>query len=82
MDKADVTIPRKLFDFLMGTGEFDGKHFGDLDDNLPGRFWWRALLMTCDAPIDEAEINKMFGWSDIQRNRRCVESGRVSFNGD
>jgi len=44
-----VTIPRELFDFLMGVGEIDGTSFGDLNAGLPGRFWWRALLRTAEA---------------------------------
>lgn len=42
--RGDVIVTRELFDFLMGTGEIDGTSFGDLNDGLPGRFWWRALL--------------------------------------
>lgn len=44
-----VTIPRELFDFLMGRGEIDGTNFGDLHEGLPGRFWWRALLRTAEV---------------------------------
>lgn len=44
-----VTIPRELFDFLMGDGEIDGTSFGDLNDRLPERFWWRALMRTAEA---------------------------------
>lgn len=44
-----VTIPRELFDFLMGVGGIDGTWFGDLNAGLPGRFWWRALLHSADT---------------------------------
>ena len=54
-----VTIPRELFDFLMGSGEIDGTSFGDLNGHLPGRFWWRALLRTAEAqsPLEDASAD-------------------------
>lgn len=41
-------ITRELFDFLMGVGEIDGTSFGELNDGLPGAFWWRALLRVAE----------------------------------
>ena len=51
-----VTIPRELFDFLMGAGEIDGTGFGDLNANLPGRFWWRALLRTAESSSTASSV--------------------------
>lgn len=43
-----VTLSRELFDFLMGVGEIDGTGFGELNDGLPGAFWWRGLLRAAE----------------------------------
>lgn len=48
-----VTIPRELFDFLMGVAEIDGTSFGEMNAKLPGRFWWRALLRTAASATQE-----------------------------
>jgi hypothetical protein len=48
---GEVTIPRVLFDFLMGQGQIYGAGFGDdCPQGLPRKFWWRALLRACDRP--------------------------------
>lgn len=41
-----VAIPKRLVDFLMGAGELEGCHFGEMERGYGhrGRFWWRALL--------------------------------------
>jgi hypothetical protein len=39
-----VTIPREVYDFLMGEGALEGVWFGDLHKGLPGAFWWRGVL--------------------------------------
>jgi len=39
-----VTIPREAFDFLMGEGPLEGVWFGELNEGLPGAFWWRGVL--------------------------------------
>lgn len=44
MAQQGVTIPRELYDFLMGTGPIEGVWFGEMNSALPGAFWWRALL--------------------------------------
>jgi hypothetical protein len=43
-ERGTVTIPRKVYDFLMGEDELEGVWFGDLHDGLPGAFWWRGVL--------------------------------------
>lgn len=54
-----VTISREAFDFLMGAGPMDGTWFGELNDGLPGAFWWRAILRAAEresvSALDAAE---------------------------
>ena len=72
---GSVTIPRELFDFLMGAGEIDGTSFGDLNARLPGRFWWRALLRTAEQQAPEIEMRTVLeliarrngAWSQLAR---------------
>jgi hypothetical protein len=86
----DVVIPRALFDFLMGVGEINGTSFGDLNEGLPGRFWWRALLRTAEvqsalnlpAPPEMVE-----GWQPIETAPRdgtfilaCFEHPHRKYN--
>lgn len=49
--EESVAIPKRLYDFLMGTGEINDLGFGDMNEGLPGAFWWRALLMTAATPL-------------------------------
>jgi hypothetical protein len=52
----DVTIPRELFDFMMGTAPMQETWFGDMNDAYKGAFWWRALLACAEresAPPQE-----------------------------
>lgn len=44
--RGDVVLSKEVFDFLMGTAPYDGTWFHELNDGLPGRFWWRAILRT------------------------------------
>jgi hypothetical protein len=57
-----VLLSRELFDFLMGKGEIDGTSFGDLNNGLPGRFWWRALLRAAEretrSALSQSEVEK------------------------
>lgn len=64
-----VTIPRELFEFLMGTGEIDGTSFGELNEGLPGRFWWRALLRTAERQAQGASEPWPGCFADLQRRR-------------
>lgn len=75
-DLLPVTIPRELFDFLMGVGEIDGTSFGDLNDRLPGRFWWRALLRTAESNTRIASSGAAgSGEDDVLR---CDDCSRVN----
>ncbi len=42
--RGTVTIPRQVYDFLMGEDALEGVWFNDLHKGLPGRFWWRGVL--------------------------------------
>lgn len=42
--RGDVILTKDVFDFLMGAAPYDGVWFHELNANLPGRFWWRAIL--------------------------------------
>lgn len=43
-DANGVTIPREVYDFLMGEGPLDGTWFGEMNGRRLGPFWWRAIL--------------------------------------
>ena len=46
--EGPVILPREVFDFLMGMATLEGTEFGELNDGLPGRFWWRAILRAAE----------------------------------
>jgi hypothetical protein len=63
---GEVTIPRVLFDFLMGQGQIYGAGFGDdCPQGLPRKFWWRALLRACDRPSLSTPSDKEALYRDI-----------------
>jgi hypothetical protein len=78
-----VTIPRDLYNFLMGVGQIDGTWFNDLNANLPGRYWWRALLQIAalpDSEIDTSDIPETLDWSGAERGRftaQAIEARRA-----
>lgn len=78
-----VTIPRELFDFLMGAGEIDGTSFGDLNAGLPGRFWWRALLQTAaNSPTPDnglREALERFASGEAFRCQRFAEDDDAEY---
>lgn len=47
-DEVGYVIPPELYSFLMGEGPLDGTWFTEINKNMPGRYWWRALLQTCN----------------------------------
>lgn len=68
-NRKDVTISRELYEFLIGVGPMEGVWFGDLNDGLPGRFWWRALLR-CAA----GELGKKMPNAIAMETRRAIDS--------
>ena len=75
-DEQGFVIPPELYHFLMGEGPLDGTWFTEMNKNIPGRHWWRALLSTCKPAAlvrskpDDVPLESVDDW-------RCVNCKRI-----
>jgi hypothetical protein len=65
--EAGAYLPPEIVAFLMGEAPYDGVWFGELNEGLPGAFWWRAIIAAARRETaDQVEQARLQGWNECR----------------